>query len=75
MREGNVVVEKSFAFAIRIVNCYKYLVEEKKEHVLSPLFSGRDMTMDNGQWTKEIKGFKAGSGRAMNKDLSVKKYV
>jgi four helix bundle protein len=31
----NVVKEKSFAFAIRIVNLYKYLVNEKKEFVLS----------------------------------------
>lgn len=27
--------EKSFAFAVRIVKLYKYLVEEKKEYVLS----------------------------------------
>jgi|SRR4030095_4656406 len=31
----NVVLDKSFAFAIRIVNLYKYLCEEKKEFVLS----------------------------------------
>jgi four helix bundle protein len=35
MKENNVVVEKSYAFAIRIVNCYKYLCVEKKEFVLS----------------------------------------
>ena len=29
------VEEKSFKFAIRIVNLYKYLAEEKKEYVLS----------------------------------------
>ena len=29
----NVLLEKSFAFAIRVVNAYKYLVEEKKEFV------------------------------------------
>jgi four helix bundle protein len=32
---NNVVVQKSFAFAVRIVNCYKYLIAEKKEFVLS----------------------------------------
>ena len=32
---GNIVKEKSFAFAIRIVNLYKYLCGEKKEFVLS----------------------------------------
>ena len=34
MRE-NTVLEKSFAFAVRIVNMYKYLTEQKKEYVLS----------------------------------------
>jgi four helix bundle protein len=31
----NVIQEKSFEFAIRIVNLYKFLCEEKKEYVLS----------------------------------------
>lgn len=31
----NVVRDKSFAFAIRIVNLYKYLVNDKKEYILS----------------------------------------
>jgi four helix bundle protein len=35
MKENNVVVDKSYAFAIRVVNCYKYLYTEKKEFVLS----------------------------------------
>ena len=34
MRE-NVLLDKSFAFAIRIVNLYKYLCAEKKEYLLS----------------------------------------
>jgi hypothetical protein len=34
MRE-NAIKDKSFAFAVRIVNLYKYLVEEKGEFVLS----------------------------------------
>lgn len=34
----NVLLEKSFAFAIRVVKAYKYLVEEKKEFVLSRQF-------------------------------------
>lgn len=32
---ANVVKEKSFAFAVRIVNLYKHLCAEKKEYVLS----------------------------------------
>ena len=31
----NIVLDKSFAFAVRIVNLYKYLTGEKKEYVLS----------------------------------------
>lgn len=34
----NVLLEKSFAFAVRVVKAYKYLVEEKKEHTLSKQF-------------------------------------
>ena len=35
MKSSNIIQEKSFAFAIRIVNLYKFLCEEKKEFVLS----------------------------------------
>ncbi len=35
MRTNNIIQEKSFKFAIRIVNLYKHLCEEKKEFVLS----------------------------------------
>jgi four helix bundle protein len=31
----NVIVDKSFDFAVRIVNLSKYLVEQQKEYVLS----------------------------------------
>ena len=31
----NIIQEKSFKFALRIVNLYKYLVQNKKEFVLS----------------------------------------
>ena|SRR5688572_5386000 len=34
----NVLLEKSFAFAVRVVRAYKYLVNEKKEFVLSKQF-------------------------------------
>jgi len=33
--KDNIVLNKSYRFAIRIVNLYKYLTEEKKEYVLS----------------------------------------
>jgi len=32
---GNVVVEESFEFAVRIVKLYRHLKEQKKEYVLS----------------------------------------
>jgi four helix bundle protein len=35
MKKDNVVQIKSYAFAVRIVNVFKYLSEEKKEYVLS----------------------------------------
>lgn len=35
MKSGNIIQEKTYAFAIRIIHAYKYLVEEKKEYVLS----------------------------------------
>ncbi|NQT34288.1 four helix bundle protein [bacterium] len=35
MKTDNVVQEKSYAFALRIIKLYKYLVENKKEYVLA----------------------------------------
>ncbi len=35
MKQDNIVQEKSFAFAVRVINLYKYLIEQKKEFVLS----------------------------------------
>ena len=35
MKKESVVQTKSFAFAVRIVNLYKYFVNDKKEFVLS----------------------------------------
>lgn len=33
--KANIVLEKSFFFALRIVKVYQYLCEEKREYVLS----------------------------------------
>ena len=35
MKEDNQVLQKSKAFAVRIIRLYQYLSEEKKEKVLS----------------------------------------
>lgn len=35
MKHYNIVAEKSYAFALRVVKLYKYLTQEKKEYVLS----------------------------------------
>ncbi len=35
MKSGNVIVGKSFLFAVRIVRFYKYLCNEKKEGILA----------------------------------------
>ncbi|MDZ7900076.1 MAG: four helix bundle protein [Arcicella sp.] len=34
-KDDNIIRKKSIDFAIRIVNCYKYLVENQKEYVMS----------------------------------------
>jgi four helix bundle protein len=35
MKTDNVIVDKSYSFALRIVKLYKYFIEEKREFVLS----------------------------------------
>lgn len=35
MKQDNIILDKSFAFAVRVVKLYKYLCDEKKEYVLS----------------------------------------
>ena len=35
MKDKNVLLEKTMNFAVRIVNLYKYLANDKKEYVLS----------------------------------------
>lgn len=35
MKKSNLILDKSFDFALRIIKLYRYLVEEKKEYVLS----------------------------------------
>ena len=35
MKEDNIIEEKSFEFAVRTVNLYKYLTSEKQEFILS----------------------------------------
>jgi four helix bundle protein len=38
MKNNNIIQEKSFNFAVRAVNAYKYLCSDKKEYVLSKQF-------------------------------------
>jgi four helix bundle protein len=35
LKSNNIIQDKSFAFAVRIVKMYKFLCDEKKEYVLS----------------------------------------
>ena len=35
MTQDNILIDKSIDFAIRMANCYKYLMEEKKEFIMS----------------------------------------
>lgn len=61
MKKENVIEKKSFIFAVRIVNFYKYLTETKKEYVMSKqlLRSGTSVGANtreavNAQSTKEF---------------------
>lgn len=38
MKDDNILLEKSFTFAVRTVRAVRYLVEEQKEYVLSKQF-------------------------------------
>ena len=38
MKDNNILQQKSYAFAIRVVRAYQYLANEKKEYVLSKQF-------------------------------------
>jgi four helix bundle protein len=38
MKENNIIQEKSFKFAVRAINAYKYIKKNKKEFVLSKQF-------------------------------------
>ena len=33
--KGNIIRDKSFVFAVRIINLYKHLVEVKKEYIIA----------------------------------------
>ncbi|MBS1550480.1 MAG: four helix bundle protein [Bacteroidetes bacterium] len=35
MERENIIKDKSYKYALRIINLYKYLIEDKKEYVLS----------------------------------------
>ena len=35
MKQENIILDKSFSFAVRIVKLFKYLSNEKKEYILS----------------------------------------
>ena len=35
MTQDNILIDKSIDFAIRMANCYKYIMEEKNEYIMS----------------------------------------
>ena len=67
MAKYNILQEKSFAFAIRIVNLYKFLCEEKKDFVLSKqiLRSGTSIGAN----------IEEGIGGQSDKDFLAKLYI
>ena len=40
MSNSNIIADKTLAFAVRIVNLYKYLKDEKSEYVMSKQLLG-----------------------------------
>jgi four helix bundle protein len=61
MQKDNIIQQKSFDFALRIINLYKYLIEEKKEFILSKqiLRSGTSIgaNIEEGQGGQTKKDF------------------
>ncbi|MEP7148715.1 MAG: four helix bundle protein [Acidobacteriota bacterium] len=55
----NVLREKSYKFALRMVNLYKYLTSEKKKFILSKQ-ALRSGTSIGAMWLKRIKLVKSG---------------
>ena len=55
MDKNNIIRDKSYAFAIRIVNAYKYLSDTKREFVLSKqmLRSGTGIGCDVSEYSKD----------------------
>ena len=45
MDNNNVTYDKAYKFAIRIINAYKYSLEEKKEFVLSKQLMKKENVM------------------------------
>jgi len=38
MKDNNILQQKSYTFAVRVVRAYQYLANEKKEYVISKQF-------------------------------------
>jgi four helix bundle protein len=61
MKKDNVVLEKSYAFALRIIKMYRHIVKSKKEYVLSKqvLRSGTSIgaNMEEAQGAQSKKDF------------------
>ncbi len=55
----NVILEKSYKFALRIVKLYKYLTEVKKEFVMS-----KRLLVDGTDLGAHVKAAQEGEGRA-----------
>jgi four helix bundle protein len=67
----NLILEKSYAFALRIVRLYKYLADEKHEYVMSKklLNAGTDL----GAHVKSSQEAEIGSGFAREMRLALQK--
>ena len=60
----NILVNKSFKFAVRIINLYKYLCDNKKEFIGTKLQIDKELISPlNENWVEDSKNEKANKGK------------
>ena len=53
MKQENIIQSKSYPFAIKVVNLYRYLIDEKWEYVLSNNYCVPELQLVQ-MWKKEL---------------------
>jgi four helix bundle protein len=71
LKQDNIIQEKSFAFAVRLVKLYKYLCDEKREFVLSKQLSRSGTSI--GANVEEAIGGHSGKDFIFKLSIAIKK--